>query len=115
MHATDTIINSCFGTQVDRMATRSAVNALFTGDPKTDPVLFKVHQAMGLPGDKPILHAEHPVVLNCGSNAAFVLCPPDTHTTSSVINAKIPTNAEFIALLGTNFIQLIERVCSRVS
>ena len=46
----------------------------------------------------------------------FVLCPPNTHITSSVINAQIQTNAQFISLLGTYFIwnQLIERVCCRV-
>ena len=61
------------------MTTHSAVTTLFTGDPKTDPVLRKVHQAMGLPGDQPILHATHSVVVNCCCSAAFVLCPPNAH------------------------------------
>ena len=92
-----------FGVQTDRAAARDAVNTLFLGNPTTNPALCKVHQAMGLPGTKPILHAEHPVVVGCGVTGEFVLCPPDTHTTSSVIDTAVETNAQFIKVLGKHF------------
>ena len=82
------------------MATRSGVTTLFTWDPKTDPVLRKVHQAMGLPGDKPVLHAEHPVVINCGVPGEFILCPADTHRGSSLANSSVATNAQFATMLN---------------
>lgn len=86
--------------QSNRMAVRRGLNELFLGNPTTNPALRKVHQAMGLPGDKPVLHAEHPVVMNCGVPGEFILCPPDTHRASSLANSSIATNAQFATMLG---------------
>jgi hypothetical protein len=76
------------------------LNELFLGNPATNPALRKVHQAMGLPGDKPVLHAEHPVVMNCGVPGEFIFCPADTHRASSLVNSSIATNAQFATMLG---------------
>ena len=86
--------------QSNRMAVRRAVNDLFLGNPTTNPALRKVLQAMGLPGDKPVLHAEHPVVINCGVPGDFILCPADTHRGSSLANSSVATNAQFANMLG---------------
>jgi hypothetical protein len=83
------------------MVVRRGLNELFLGNPATNPALCKVHQAMGLPGDKPVLHAEHPVVLNCGDPGEFILCPADTHRASSLANSSVATNAQFATMLGT--------------
>ena len=82
------------------MVCRRGLNDLFLGDPKTKPALKKVHEAMGLPGNKPVLHAEHPAVMNCGEQEAFIFCPPDTHTASSLANSAVATNAQFATMLG---------------
>ena len=82
------------------MVCRRGLNDLFMGNPTTDPVLCKVHQAMGLPGDKPVLHAEHPAVMLCGEGGGFIFCPPDTHRASSLANSAVATNAKFADMLG---------------
>jgi hypothetical protein len=82
------------------MVCRRGLNDLFLGDPRTNPLLKKVHEAMGLPGNRPVLHAEHPAVMNCGEPGVFILCPPDTHTKSSFANLAVATNAQFSTMLG---------------
>ena len=82
------------------MAVRRGLNDLFLGDPATNPALNKVHVAMGLPGTKPVLHAEHPAVVNCGESGEFIFCPADTHRASSFTNSAVPTNAQFATMLG---------------
>ena len=82
------------------MAVRCGLNELFLGDPNTNPALKKVHEAMGLPGNKPVLHAEHPAVINCGVPGEFILCPPDTNRASSLANSAVATNTQFATMLG---------------
>ena len=82
------------------MFCRRGLNDLFLGDPTTNPVLKKVHEAMGLLGNKPVLHAEHPAVMNCGEPGGFIFCPPDTHKASSLANSAVDTNAQFATMLG---------------
>ena len=82
------------------MVCRRGLNDLFMGNPTTNPALCKVYQAMGLPGDKPVLHAEHPAVMHCGERGEFIFCPPDTHRASSLANSAVDTNAQFATMLG---------------
>ncbi len=56
------MFDMCFGPQMNRCVMCLAMNALFTEDPAKDPALYKMLQAVGLDGTKPILHCEHPVV-----------------------------------------------------
>jgi hypothetical protein len=44
-------------------AVHIAVNLLLTGDPATTPGLAKVLLVVGLPCDKRVLHAQHPLHL----------------------------------------------------
>ena len=85
------------------MVVRKAMNELFTNNPTTNPTLRKVLQDMGLPGNKPALHPEHPVVVGCGVAGKFILCPEDTTSASSLSDSAVETNAQFINMLGKLF------------
>jgi len=85
------------------MAVRRGLNELFLGNPTTNPALRKVHQAMGLPGDKPVLHAEHPAVVGCGVPGEFIFCPADTNSTSIFSDGTVETNAQFTSMLGKQY------------
>ncbi len=82
---------------------RIAVNLLLqvTGYPATTPGLTKVLQAVGLPGDKRVLHAQHPLVVG-QPEGAFVLCPVETNSSSSLLATSI---------LHTQFTNMLDKSC----
>ena len=95
-------------TQVNRAAIRSAVNTLFTGDPATLADLAAVHADLGWFANKPILHPEHPVVVEAakaqpesrGEGLGFILCPSKATVSSSIYDKTVPMFADFQNLIG---------------
>ena len=81
-----------------------------TGEPAAVPGLEKVLQAMGLSGKKPVLHAEHPVVVGL-SEEQLLLCPPDTHRKSSVLQKESDVNTNFANMLGKSSFQFDDLAC----
>jgi hypothetical protein len=101
VHSLD--IKPLFCAQANRMVVRKAMNELFRNNPTTNPTLRKVLQEMGLPGDKPVLHAEHPAVVGCGVPGEFIFCPADTNSTSSFSDGTVETNVQFTTMLGKQY------------
>jgi hypothetical protein len=86
--------------QSNKAVVRRILNDLLLNNPATNPTLCKILEEMGLSGDKPVLHPEHPVVVGCGVAGEFILCPVDTTSASSLSDSAVETNAQFIDMLG---------------
>jgi hypothetical protein len=80
---------------------RAAVQALFTGDPKSSPPLASVIESLGLEREKAILHPQHIVVATAmanrrdGHDVPFVLCPATCESSSDVANQDIELFRDF--------------------
>ena len=99
----DTVLS----TQRNRLLCRDTTNLFWLGNPSEHPELAAVLKAMGLTTDKPVLHAEHPVLLAFNKEApgnAFVLAPRKTTQKSSVLCGEDPVFGQFLRLFGVSFV-----------
>ena len=72
-----------------------ATNLFWLGDPKDNPELASVLKSMGFPVIKPILHAEHPVVLAFKAQFPrnpFVFTPRKASQKSSILVGADPVS-----------------------
>ena len=99
----DTVLS----TQRNRLICRDTTNLFWLGNPSEHPELAAVLKAMGLTTDKPVLHAEHPVLLAFNKEApgnAFVLAPRKTTQKSSVLYGQDPVFQQFLGMLGVSIV-----------
>ncbi len=71
------------------------------------PDLAAVHVDMGWSASQPILHPDHPVVVeatkrqpNLEEGPGFILCPHKATVTSSISDMSVPIFADFRNLIG---------------
>ncbi len=98
MHSLD--IKPLLFAQANRAVLRKVLNDLLLNNPATNPTLCKMLKEMGLAGDKPVLHPEHPVLVGCGVAGEFILSPADTTSACSLSDSAVETNAQFLNMLG---------------